>query len=224
MTRVGAVDRKHGLKSEKWEMALSARPLVVTLGIGAILIASSCEGGATNVKAPAGPSTSVASVPSTTATTKPTVTTPAYAAPLQGSFSVQVKMVQVPGQGATGEVGLTETDTWTFDPKCGEAGCDVVASGYFAGHSFQISLTRTGSQYAGKTTAHITHCGALPGIPGTGAEAENTISIQITGPPTEAWASWTGTMVIDAPETPNPMNPLTYCPAQRWTTALSATR
>jgi hypothetical protein len=149
-----------------------------------------------------------------------TLTPPVSAARLQGSWTVNTKIVS--SGGGTPKVGTTETESWQFAPKCTLGPCAVALSGEFGNHPFKVTLARSGAVYTGSTRAHITHCGDSPSV----KDVTNTVTLRITvrkaaAGTNQVWAasSWVGTMRIDSPYTPAGA---VYCPAQSVTSSLTA--
>jgi hypothetical protein len=149
------------------------------------------------------------------------VTTLAWDAPLQGFYAVQYQMTATPGRGASGQVGQTWDDDWAFVPNCAGVSCDVSAVGGFTPPLFgdvrlALTLTRSGSTYAGSTSVDITRCGPAPG-----AVVQNSVSLVLSGRGGDIWNGWSATMVISAPYTTD--GTTYYCPAQSWTMRLEGT-
>lgn len=149
-----------------------------------------------------------------------TLTPPASAARLQGSWDVTVKVVS--SGGGTLKVGEKMTYSWAFKPTCPTGPCPVVVSGFIGGHAFKATLTRSGALYTGTTRAHITHCGLLGGT-----DVRNTVTLRITVKKgvtdNRAWAarSLAGNMVMSSPYTP--AGGIYFCPAQSVKSSLTAT-
>jgi hypothetical protein len=149
------------------------------------------------------------------------VTTLASDAPLQGYYAVQYEITATPGQGASGQVGQTWDDDWAFVPDCAGVSCDVSAVGGFTPPQLgdvrlALTLARSGTTYAGSTSADITRCGPAPG-----AVVQNSVTLVLTGNGGDIWKGWSATMVISAPYTTD--GTTYYCPAQSWTMRLEAT-
>jgi hypothetical protein len=148
-----------------------------------------------------------------------TVTTLTWDAPLQGTWPVELRTTKVPGSGASGEVGDTWSDTWTFTPKCVGSKCDVTLKGSVGGPGykdvpFTVTLKRSGNVYTGSTKAKVTVCRTVRSL--------DTLTLRLTGtsdPVTGLWSAWKGTFVLGSPYT-NAGDGY-YCPAQSWTFALT---
>jgi hypothetical protein len=153
--------------------------------------------------------------------------TPALAAatlspPLQGDVPVHVTTTSTPGAGASLSVGQKWDDTWKFASDCTESKCTLTtdaefAAPGFAAQPFTMTLTKSGSGYAGTTNAQVTKCGSI--------KAKNTVTLRIT--PNQgavsngAWNAWSGTMVLSSPYVMASSS--TFCPVQSWDFAVTGT-
>jgi hypothetical protein len=144
-----------------------------------------------------------------------------YAAPLQGSWPVRIKVTATPGGSSSVKVGQRWSDTWRFTPQCIARGCAVKARGGvtppgFTDHPFTATLTRSGGVYSTTTRTHVTHC--------SGADVTNTLTFRIQAGRTGdngLWTSWSGSVVMSSPYTRVGNY---YCPAQSWAFSLTAAR
>jgi hypothetical protein len=144
-----------------------------------------------------------------------------YAAPLQGSWPVRLKVTTTPSGTSSLKVGERWSDTWRFTPQCVAGGCAVTIKGGitpsgFTHHPFTAMLTRSGSVYSATARAHVTHC--------SGADVTNTLTFRIQAGRTGdrgLWTSWSGTVVMSTPYTTVGNR---YCPAESWAFSLTAAR
>jgi hypothetical protein len=153
-----------------------------------------------------------------------TVSTLKWAAPLQGTWPLDVKVTKSPGGSL--EKGDSWSDTWTFTPKCSGSNCNIKVSGAisppgYTARSFTATLTRSGSVYEGSTKAQITTCGSVAGVGGT--KVQNTLTLRLTREKTAAsglWSAWSGTLVTSSPRIV--ASSTYYCPAQSTTFSLTS--
>lgn len=152
----------------------------------------------------------------------PALTVATLTPPLQGSVPVHLTTLSTPGSGASLSVGQKWNDTWRFSPNCTANRCTLTtdaefAAPGFAAEPFTMTLTSSGSGYAGSTKADITKCGSI--------DVKNTVTLSIT-PDKGAvrnggWNTWSGTMVLTSPYvTPSST---TYCPVQSWHFSVTGT-
>jgi hypothetical protein len=135
----------------------------------------------------------------------------AFAAPLQGSWTVTLRNTRTPGGSI--EVGDFTREPWAFTPTCTGKDCAVVVKGTVLGESFKATLDRQGSVYSGSTTARVMTCGTGPIA---SAKVSNTLTFRLTAgqkSDTGIWKSWKGQLTMDSPYTESG-DGLRYCPAQ----------
>jgi len=153
--------------------------------------------------------------------------TPALAAatlspPLQGDVPVHVTTIRTPGAGASLSVGQKWNDTWKFSSDCTGNKCTLTTDAEFSApgftaQPFTMTLTSSGSGYAGTTKADVSKCGSV--------NAQNTVTLHIT--PNQgavsngAWSAWSGTMVLSSPYVM--ATSTTFCAAQSWDFAVTGT-
>ena len=144
------------------------------------------------------------------------------AVPLQGDVPVHVVTTSTPGSGASLSVGQKWDDTWKFSSDCTENKCTLTTNAEFAApgftaQPFTMTLTSSGSGYAGTTKAEVSKCGSI--------NVKNTVTLHIT--PNQgavnngAWNAWSGTMVLSSPYVM--ASSTTFCPAQSWDFAVTGT-
>jgi len=144
------------------------------------------------------------------------------AVPLQGDVPVHVVTTSTPGSGASLSVGQKWDDTWKFSSDCTENKCTLTTNAEFAApgftaQPFTMTLTSSGSGYAGTTKADVTKCGSI--------NVKNTVTLHIT--PNQgavnngAWNAWSGTMVLSSPYVM--ATSTTFCAAQSWDFAVTGT-
>jgi hypothetical protein len=154
--------------------------------------------------------------------------TPALAAatlspPLQGDVPVHVTTTSTPGAGASLSVGQKWSDTWKFSSNCTENKCTVTTDAEFAApgfgaQPFTMTLTSSGSGYAGTTNAEVSKCGSI--------NVKNTVTLRIT--PNQgavsngAWNAWSGTMMLSSPYVM--ASSTTFCPVQSWNFTVTGTQ
>jgi hypothetical protein len=160
-----------------------------------------------------------------------TLTPPVADGRLGGSYDVDGKVTKSTAGitlGSAAALGQDVWSTWKFTPKCTTGACDAVLAGRLAGHSFTMTLVRTGAVYAGTTKAHVSHCDGLTGeIPVT-----NTVALQLTVRAADlrsgVWSaeSWAATLRVTSPYTSAGTSGLMryYCPAGSLTASLTGTR
>ena len=153
----------------------------------------------------------------------PALATATLSPPLQGDVPVHVTTTSTPGAGASLSVGQKWSDTWKFSSNCTGNKCTLAtdaefAAPGFAAQPFTMTLTSSGSGYAGSTKAEVTKCGSV--------NAKNTVTLRIT--PNQgavsngAWTAWSGTMVLSSPYVM--ASSTTFCPVQSWHFAVTGTR
>ena len=142
---------------------------------------------------------------------------PVAAARLEAPWTVIIKVVRgraaIRGYKAWSEV-------WMTTPKCPAGPCDVRLSGTTNQHyKFEVTLTRTGAVYRGKTKAVVFPCGR-----GSAAfPVHSTLAIRLTIHTAQvdngAWmaATWAGTMRMSSPYTASGNY---YCSASHQTISL----
>ena len=130
-----------------------------------------------------------------------TLTPPISDARLQGSWTVDSKVVK--SSGGTPKVGETEQNTWQLAPKCTAGPCAVVVSAGFGSHPFTVTLTRAGAVYSGTTKAHISHCGNPPDEKAVVDSVTLRITVNQAAVGNRAWTatSWVGTLGYSSPYT-----------------------
>jgi hypothetical protein len=132
---------------------------------------------------------------------------PVSQARLQDSWDVTLKVTKTAGTRL--KTGDSETDTWTFTPKCADGACPVDVSANLGGQPFTITLNRNGAVYKGSAKAHIARCRNI--------NITNTVSLTIRVTAGEMidddWAAsnWTGSFSLSIPYTRAGSY---YCPAQ----------
>jgi len=150
-----------------------------------------------------------------------TVSTLKWAAPLQGTWTVDFKTTTTPGSGASGKVGDTWTDTWTVTPKCAGSDCNVTVKGSVSsgpGYEpvpFTATLKRSGNAYTGSTKAKFSYCGDTL--------TTDTLKFRLTREKVASsglWSAWSGTLAVNSPYTS--ISSTRYCPAQSWTYSLTS--
>lgn len=144
------------------------------------------------------------------------------APPLQGDVPVHVVTTSTPGSGASLSVGQKWDDTWKFSPDCTVTKCTLTTDAEFAApgfttHPFTMTLTSTGSGYAGTTKAEVSKCGSI--------NVKNTVTLRITpnkgAVDNGAWNAWNGTLVLTSPYVT--ASSTTFCPVQSWDFAVTGT-
>lgn len=142
--------------------------------------------------------------------------------PLQGSVPVHFTTLSTPGSGASLSVGQKWNDTWTFSSACTANRCTLTthaefAAPGFAAQPFTMTLSSSGSGYAGSTRADITKCGSI--------NVKNTVTLSVTpdkgAVQNGGWNAWSGTMVLNSPYVT--ASSTTFCPAQSWHFAVTGT-
>ena len=137
------------------------------------------------------------------------------AVPLQGDVPVHVVTTSTPGSGASLSVGQKWDDTWKFGSDCTVNKCTLTTNAEFAApgftaQPFTMTLTSSGSGYAGTTKADVTKCGSI--------NVHNTVTLRITPDKgavhTGGWNAWSGTMVLSSPYVM--ATGTTFCPVQSW--------
>jgi Fibronectin type III domain len=152
----------------------------------------------------------------------PALATATLSPPLQGDVPVHVTTTSTPGAGASLNVGQKWDDTWKFASDCTGNKCTLTtdaefAAPGFAAQPFTMTLTRSGSGYAGTTKAEVTKCGSV--------NVKNTVTLRIT--PNQgavsngAWNAWSGTMVLSSPYVMASSS--TFCPEQSWDFTVTGT-
>jgi Fibronectin type III domain len=152
----------------------------------------------------------------------PSLTTATLSPPLQGDVPVHVTTTGTPGSGASLSVGQMWSDTWKFSSDCAGNKCTLTTNAEFAApgfgaQPFTMTLTSSGSGYAGTTKAEVSKCGSV--------SVKNTVTLHIT--PNQgavsngAWNAWSGTMVLTSPYVM--ASSTTFCPAQSWHFAVTGT-
>jgi Fibronectin type III domain len=153
--------------------------------------------------------------------------TPALAAatlspPLQGDVPVHVTTTSTPGSGASLSVGQKWSDTWKFSSNCTRNKCTLTTDAEFAApgftaQPFTMTLTSSGSGYAGTTQAEVSKCGSI--------NVKNTVTLRIT--PNQGavsnggWNAWSGTMVLSSPYVM--ASSTTFCAVQSWNFTVTGT-
>jgi len=144
------------------------------------------------------------------------------AVPLQGDVPVHVVTTSTPGSGASLSVGQKWDDTWKFSSDCTVNKCTLTTNAEFAApgftaQPFTMTLTSSGSGYAGTTKAEVSKCGSI--------NVKNTVTLHITpnrgAVNNGAWNAWSGTMVLSSPYVM--ASSTTFCPAQSWDFAVTGT-
>jgi hypothetical protein len=144
------------------------------------------------------------------------------APPLQGDVPVHVTTTSTPGSGASLSVGQKWSDTWTFASNCTATKCTLTTNAEFAApgfatHPFTMTLTGSGSGYAGTTKADVSKCGSI--------NVHNTVTLRITpdqgAVDNGGWNAWSGTLVLSSPYIM--ATSTTYCPMQAWDFAVTGT-
>jgi|SRR5271165_22223 len=152
----------------------------------------------------------------------PALTATTLTPPLQGSVPVHVTTLSTPGSGASLNVGQKWNDTWTFSSACTGKRCTLTthaefAAPGFAAQPFTMTLSSSGSGYAGSTQADITKCGSI--------NVKNTVTLNVTpdkgAVQNGGWNAWSGTMVLNSPYVT--ASSTTFCPAQSWHFAVTGT-
>jgi len=152
----------------------------------------------------------------------PALAAATLAPPLQGNVPVHVTTLSTPGSGASLSVGQKWDDTWKFSSDCTGNKCTLTTNAEFAApgftaQPFTMTLTSSGSGYAGTTKAEVSKCGSI--------NAKNTVTLHIT--PNQgavdngAWNAWSGTMVLSSPYVM--ASSTTFCAAQSWDFAVTGT-
>jgi hypothetical protein len=152
----------------------------------------------------------------------PALATATLSPPLQGDVPVHVTTTSTPGAGASLSVGQKWDDTWKFASDCTGNKCTLTtdaefAAPGFAAQAFTMTLTSSGSGYAGTAKAGVTKCDSI--------NVSNTVTLRIT--PNQgavsngAWNAWSGTMVLSSPYVMASSS--TFCPAQSWDFAVTGT-
>jgi fibronectin type III domain protein len=152
----------------------------------------------------------------------PALTATTLAPPLKGSVPVHVSTLSTPGSGASLSVGQKWNDTWTFSSECTEKRCTLTthaefAAPGFAAQPFTMTLTSSGSGYAGSAQAEITKCGSI--------NVKNTVTLSIApnkgAVQNGGWNAWSGTMVLTSPYVT--ASSTTFCAVQSWHFAVTGT-
>ena len=152
----------------------------------------------------------------------PDLSATTLAPPLQGDVPVHVVTTSTPGSGASLSVGQKWDDTRKFSSDCTANKCTLTTNAEFAApgftaQPFTMTLTSSGSGYAGTTKAEVSKCGSI--------NVKNTVTLHIT--PNQgavnngAWNAWSGTMVLSSPYVM--ASSTTFCPAQSWDFAVTGT-
>ena len=152
----------------------------------------------------------------------PALATATLSPPLQGDVPVHVTTTSTPGAGASLSVGQKWSDTWKFSSNCTGNKCTLTtdaefAAPGFAAQPFTMTLTSSGSGYAGTAKAGVTKCDSI--------NVSNTVTLRIT--PNQgavsngAWSAWSGTLVLSSPYVMASSS--TFCPAQSWDFAVTGT-
>jgi hypothetical protein len=152
----------------------------------------------------------------------PALAAATLALPLQGDVPVHFTTLSTPGSGASLSVGQKWSDTWTFSSNCTGNRCVLTthaefAAPGFAAQPFTMTLTSSGSGYAGSTKAEITKCGSI--------DVKNAVTLSIT--PNRGtvqnggWNAWSGTMVLSSPYVT--ASATTFCPVQSWDFSVTGT-
>jgi hypothetical protein len=152
----------------------------------------------------------------------PALATTTLTQPLQGDVPVHVVTTSTPGSGASLSVGQKWDDTWKFSSDCTENKCTLTTNAEFAApgftaQPFTMTLTSSGSGYAGTTQAEVSKCGSI--------NVKNTVTLRITpnkgAVDNGAWNAWSGTMVLNSPYVM--ASGTTFCPVQSWGFAVTGT-
>jgi Fibronectin type III domain len=142
--------------------------------------------------------------------------------PLDGNVSVELTTTRTPGSGASLKVGQKWNDTWTFSSACTGKRCTLTTDAEFAApgfavQQFTVTMTRSGSGYAGSTRSDITKCGSI--------DVKNTITLRISADRgavrNGGWNAWHGTMVLSSPYVM--ASSTTFCPEQAWAFSVAGT-
>jgi chitodextrinase len=87
-----------------------------------------------------------------------TLTPPVADARLAGSWDVDGKITKATNGitlGNAAAVGQSFSNTWVLTPKCSSGACDATLQANVAGHSFSMTLKRSGAVYNGSNKAHV---------------------------------------------------------------------
>jgi hypothetical protein len=152
----------------------------------------------------------------------PALATATLTQPLQGDVPVHVTTTSTPGAGASLSVGQKWDDTWTFSSDCNGNKCTLTTDAEFAApgftaHPFTMTLTSSGSGYAGTTKAEVSKCGSI--------NVKNTVTLRITPDKGAvsygAWNAWSGTLVLTSPYVM--ASSTAFCPVQSWDFTVTGT-
>ena len=142
---------------------------------------------------------------------------PVSAARLDGPWTVDAKITR--GSGSI-HGAKKWTDTWLASPRCTAGPCTVRLSVQMNGHSFKVTMARSGAVYRGQARTHVFPCGS--GANSFPIRSTLRIRITLTAAQVEggAWmaSAWGGTMVVVSPYTASGNY---YCSAASQTIALA---
>jgi len=146
-----------------------------------------------------------------------TATPPVSAARWQGSWAVAAKITR----GSSTIHGPKRfTETWLASPQCATGPCPVRLSVAINGHSFKVTMARSGAVYRGRATKDVFPCGT--GANSFPVRSGLTIRVKLTKAQVEsgAWtaAAWDGTVQVFSPYTASGNF---YCPAAHQTIVLA---
>lgn len=159
-----------------------------------------------------------------------TLTPPVSAARLAGSWDVDGKITRATSGITLGDaaaVGQTFGSTWELTPRCSSGACDATLEGTVAGHSFSMTLKRSGAVYTGSNKAHVSHCVTPLGT----KDVTNQLTVRLTvtkaGLDSSVWAARVvgGTLTMTTPYTVGGSTGVTsyYCSSGSLTASLTGT-
>jgi chitodextrinase len=135
-----------------------------------------------------------------------TLTPPVSAARLTGSWDVDGRITKATKGITLGDAaaaGQNFGSTWRLTPRCSSGACDATLNGTLAGHSFSMTLKRSGAVYTGSNRAHVSHCVTPLGT----KDVTNTLTVRLTvtkaGLDSSVWAARVvgGTLTMTNPYT-----------------------
>ena len=142
---------------------------------------------------------------------------PVSAARWYGPWTVNAKITRGSG---TIHGAKKWTDTWLAGPRCTAGPCTVRLSVQMNGHTFKVTMARSGEVYRGQARTHVFPCGS--GANSFPIRSTLRIRITLTAAQVEgrAWmaTAWGGTMVVVSPYTASGNY---YCSAASQTIALA---
>ncbi|HEU5144006.1 MAG TPA: fibronectin type III domain-containing protein [Dermatophilaceae bacterium] len=159
-----------------------------------------------------------------------TLTPPVSAARLAGSWDVDGKITKATSGITLGDAaaaGQVFGSTWELTPRCSSGACDATLKGSLAGHSFSMTLKRSGAVYTGSNKAHVSHCVTPLGT----KDVTNTLMVRLTvtkaGLDSSVWAARvvSGTLTMTSPYTVGGSSgPISYyCSSGSLTASLTGT-